>query len=252
VLYNLGRVASAQHDHAQGLRYYRQYLTDGGAQVPAPRRLEVETEIQKLSARVGHLRVIVDVAGAEVSVDDVPVGIAPLAAPVPVNAGRRRVMATAPTLTPVARVVEVAGEETITVSLALPVPRPAPPVVVDAPPPPVFVRERPRPLPAPKKARWPAVLGWTTTGLLAAGSAAAGVLALTSARDLQQLREAYPASLEELEHAQSKTRRYALAADGLLAGTALCAALSLYLSFSGPSDSTVAVGPGSVSLSRRF
>lgn len=255
VLYNLGRVATAQHDYAGALRYYRQYLADGGGQVAAARRAEVEGELPKLVGRVGHLRIMVDVAGAEVSVDDVPVGISPLAAPVLVNAGRRRVVASAPNLNAVARVVEVAGEETVTVSLALPVPRPSPhPVAAVAPPAPSFVRQRPRPAPAPppRKRQWPAVLGWTATGLLAAGTAVTGVMALSSSRDLQQLRSDYPASLDELEAAQRRTRRTALLADGLLAGTALCAALSLYLSFSGPGESTVAVGPGSVALSGRF
>jgi tetratricopeptide (TPR) repeat protein len=253
VLYNLGRVASAQHDYASALRFYRQYLSDGGAQVAAQRRQEVDAEIQKLAGRVGQLRVIVDLVGAEISVDDLSVGISPLPAPVLVNAGRRRVVAAAPNHPPVARVVEVAGEETVTATLALPVPRPAP-VVPAIPEPRPVVRERPRPAPppAPPRRRWPAVLGWTTTGLLAAGAATTGVLALSSARDLQQRRDAYPASLEELEWAQRKTRRLALIADGLLAGTAVCAALSLYLSFSGPGESTVAVGPGSVSLARRF
>jgi hypothetical protein len=254
VLYNLGRVASAMHDYASALRHYRQYLTEGGAQLSGPRRVEVEGELQKLIGRVGQLRVIVDVAGAEITVDDVSVGVSPLPTAVAVNAGKRKVVAVAPHLPPVARLVDVAGEESVTVTMAIPMPRPIPLPEVAAP-----VAPPPRPVAAPGPPRemahrrtWPIVLTWTTTGLLAAGTATAGLLALRDSRDLRDLRESYPISYDELAAAQKKTRRSALLADGLLAGTALFAALSLYVTLSGPGETAVSVGPASLGLSGRF
>jgi hypothetical protein len=253
VLYNLGRVASAQHDYAAALRFYRQYLADGGTQVPAPRRQEVEGELEKLVGRVGQLRVVVDTAGAEVSVDDVPAGISPLPDAVLVNAGRRRVVVAAPGVPPEARVVEVAGEEMVTVTLALHVARAAPPRLVARPEPRPLVEARPRATPSAADRRtWPIVLAWTTTGLLAAGSAVTGLMAMTASRDLRALRDSYPVSLDELTDARRKTRDRALVADGLLAAAAVSGALSLYLSLSGPAESTVFLGPGSVQLAGRF
>ena len=257
VLYNLGRVAAALHDYATALRHYRQYLAEGGAQIIPPRRQEVEAEIQKLVSRVGQLRVMVDVAGAEITVDDISVGVSPLSAPVLVNAGKRRVVATAHNVPPVARLVDVAGEETATVTMTIPLPAPAPPPVAVAPvappPRPLAVRQpRPPREPPPQKRTWPTVVAWTSTGLLAAGATAAGLVALRDSRDLRDLRESYPVSFEELSAAQRKTRNSALLADGLMAGTVLAAALSLYVTLSGPSETTVAVAPGSISVSRRF
>ncbi|HXU83196.1 MAG TPA: hypothetical protein VN914_17500, partial [Polyangia bacterium] len=114
------------------------------------------------------------------------------------------------------------------------------------------VQRPPTRQPPPRKRTWPTVVAWTTTGLLAAGAGAASLVALRDSRDLRDLRESYPVSYDELTEAQHKTRNSALLADGLLAGTALAAALSLYVTLSGPGETTVAVGPGSVSLSRRF
>jgi len=255
VLYNLGRVASALHDYATALRHYRQYLAEGGAQIAPPRRLEVEGELQKLAARVGQLRVMVDLAGAEITVDDVSVGVSPLREPVLVNAGKRRVVVTAPSVAPVARLVEVAGEETLTVTIAVPLPAlPPPPAAAApvAPPRPLVAQKARAPHEPARKRTWPVVVSWTATGLLAAGTGAAGLLALRDSRDLRDLRESYPVSYEELAAAQHKTRNSALVADGLLAGTVLMAALSLYVTLSGPSETTVAVGPGSLQLKGRF
>jgi hypothetical protein len=256
VLYNLGRVAGAMHDYAAALRHYRQYLAEGGAQILPPRRAEVEAEVQKLSGRVGQLRVMVDVAGAEISVDDSSVGVSPLASPVLVNAGKRRVVVTVPNVAPVSRLVDVAGEETVTVTMSVPLPAPAPPPVVASPAPPSALRPA---APPPRRSRdaahkrtWPVVLTWTATGLLAAGSATAGLLALRDSRDLRDLRESYPVAYDDLVAAQNRTRTAALVADGLLAGTALFTALSLYVTLSGPSETTVAVGPASLSLSGKF
>jgi hypothetical protein len=115
------------------------------------------------------------------------------------------------------------------------------------------VEQKARPSRQPARKRtWPTVVSWTATGLLAAGAGAAGLLALRESRDLRDLRESYPVSYDELFAAQHKTRNSALVADGLLAGTVLMTALSLYVTLSGPSETTVAVGPGTVELKGRF
>jgi hypothetical protein len=245
VLYNLGRVSAQLHDYAMAMRHYRQYLTDGGSQVAGARRQEVEEELRKLATRVGQLRVVVDMAGAEISVDDVVIGRTPLAGTIPVNAGQRRVVVTAPHLAPVARVVEVAGEDTVAVALAL-----RPPPAAAAPPAAVYRARATRR--SPERRIWPLAVSWTATGLCAAGTAMAGVMALRTSHDLRDLRDSYPVTFDELQAAQSRTRRSALLADGLLVGTALLTGISLYLTLSGPRESSVSLGPDGVQLRGRF
>jgi hypothetical protein len=199
--------------------------------------------------------VVVDVAGAEVSIDDVPVGISPLRDPVLVNAGKRRIVVTAPNVAPEARVVDVAGEDTVTAALTLHLVRPAPrelaPLVAVPRP---SLRRRPRAAePVAHRRTWPIVVCWTTTGLVAAGSAMAGLMALKASQDQRDLRDSYPVTLDELAEAQRRTRNAALLTDGLLAGTALFTALSLYVTLSGSGENTtLSVGPGSLRLSGRF
>jgi hypothetical protein len=169
-----------------------------------------------------------------------------------VNAGKRRVVVTALDAPPVARLVDVAGEELVTVALQVQLPatpRPSAPRSTGDPRP--FLQERAR-SPRPATRTWPLALCWTTTGLLAAGTAVAGVVALGAARDLQQHRDAFPASPEELADARHKARVAAFATDGLLTATALMTAVSLYVTLSGPGDTSVAVGPGSLRWSGRF
>ena len=87
-------------------------LADGGAKVPVDRRNEVEAEILALKPRVAEVTVTVHRDGAptapvddaEVFADDVPVctatavrsctGRSPLASPILLNAGRRKITAT--------------------------------------------------------------------------------------------------------------------------------------------------------------
>src|SRR5439155_20286735 len=177
------------------------------------------------------------------------------------NAGKRGVVVTARNATPEARVVEVAGEETVTVTLALHLVRPA------APTPQVSLPAR-RPLgdglspierrrtareATTERSAWPVVLTWTTTGLLAAGTTVAGLTAISASRDLHDLRDSYPVALEDLQQSQRRARRAAYVTDALLAGTALLAGLSLYVTLSGPTErTTLSVGPGSLHLSGRF
>src|SRR5262245_21739869 len=95
ILYNLGQVSYQRHDYANALRYFRQYLTDGGNAIPIDRQNEVAGDVVRLEQRVGRLELETVEPGTEVFVDDVQVGTTPLPAPVPVNEGRRKIDVTA-------------------------------------------------------------------------------------------------------------------------------------------------------------
>src|SRR6185369_3894831 len=94
VLYNIGQTARELKDYAAALTAYERYLRDGGAKVLAPRKKEVQGAIDELKKKVGAIKITTNVDGAEVLVDDVSVGKTPLADPVVVNVGRRKLSAT--------------------------------------------------------------------------------------------------------------------------------------------------------------
>src|SRR5262245_47373416 len=91
ILYNLGQVSYQRHDYANALRYFRQYLTEGGNAIPIDRQNEVAGDVVRLEQRVGRVEIQAVEPGMEVYVDDVLVGTTPLDAPIAVNEGRRKI-----------------------------------------------------------------------------------------------------------------------------------------------------------------
>jgi hypothetical protein len=74
-------------------------------------------------------------------------------------------------------------------------------------------------------------VGWTATGVFAAGAAASGLLMLSALDERRQL-ESRPATTDEVDDAESRARRYALAADVLSAAAIVSAGVSLYFTLS--------------------
>jgi hypothetical protein len=259
ILYNLGQVSYQRHDYAAALRYFRQYLLDGDDAVPEDRHREVAGAIVDLEQHVGRIDIQTVDDGAEVFVDDVLIGTTPLRALVSVNAGRRKLDVVARNGEHRTRFVEVAGGEIASVAfprldsrpgdagparaaearpaLSLSPPKPAPaaaaaPLPAAAPPaaasvPVVAATPAPRRAPFPWKS-------WTLTGLLAGGAATTGVIALLSKRDLNDQLNMFPQDPGEVDYYQRRTRGFAMATDGLMIGTTLMAAISLYLTFRDP------------------
>src|SRR6185503_10103767 len=93
LLYDIAQICFQMTDYPCALRTFTRYLEQGKGDVPAQRRDEVQADIEKLKARVALLRITTSKPGAEIFVDDVSVGKAPLAEPVMVSAGRRKVEA---------------------------------------------------------------------------------------------------------------------------------------------------------------
>jgi hypothetical protein len=249
LLYNLGQVTYQRHDHAAALRYFRQYLTDGVDQISAERRQEVTADITDLEQRVGRLQIETPEDGAEVFVDDVLVGKTPLRALIAVNGGPRKVDVVARSGEHQTRQVDVGSGEILRV--------PFPRLTLVAPPPP------PRPAPAPAPITIAAVAtpaatsshavpelvatsspsrparsfpwkSWTLTGLLAGSAAITGSIAVNAKHDLDYQLQQFPADDIEIDYDRRRTHGFALATDGLLIGTALMTAVSLYLTFRDP------------------
>ncbi len=264
ILYNLGLVHRQLNDFAAALRAFRQYLTEGGAKIPPPRKAEVERHIKELEPRVATATIEVDVSGAEITVDDLAVGTSPLADPVLLNVGKRKISAKIPGKPAATRVIVVAGGDSVTVKLevAEAKPSPATPVATTSPTTSGTTSTKPT---GPTKAREVPWVAWGITGALAAGAGVMGFLAYRSSSDLSDQRATPGASRDDLDAAQSRTRTFALVTDVLLVGTVVAAGVSTWLTLRTPSPSSdtatsstssvkvqVGLGLGSFSLAGSF
>jgi hypothetical protein len=228
---------------------FSRYLAEGGSELPADRRDEVQREVTRLQGRVGRLRIVVDRPGAEVSVDDVAVGRTPLAEPVLVAAGRPRVQVSLSGYAPVSRVVEVAGQETANVEIGLISETPLTvagggraPAVDAAAAESAQAVSRPVPL-AP----------WVVTGVLAAGAGITGALALWSSSDLKKARQELDADVTALDSRSTRTKRLALATDVLLGSAVVAAGIATYFTVARPTERVaLSVTPGGLLVSGAF
>ncbi len=171
LLYNIGQVNAQLSNYAGALRAFEKYLSEGGADVSAGRRAEVEKEIQTLRGRTANLTVRANVPDAEILVDGLPLtGQAPDSAFM-VNAGVRRIGIRKPGYELAERVLTLAGGDSIEVKLDM----------VESP---SGSSNQPFTLPPPRKERSYVWVGWVGTGVLAAGAVITGIAALGASNDL--------------------------------------------------------------------
>ena len=227
VLYNLGQTSLELQDYASALTAFRKYLDEGGKDVPAARRAQVEGEIKKLEGRVARVVVKTNLEGAEVQVDDVTVAKSP--GTILVSAGRRKIAVVKAGSPPQSRTVDVAGGDEMTVDLEVAPPAPPPPTppptnTTVTPPPPVTTVSAPPPA-APEgggglsTATW---VGIITTGTLAVGAGVMGGVALASKSSYDSAL-ATPNAGAKIQDARSQTKAFALTTD-ILAGAAIVSA----------------------------
>lgn len=269
ILYNIGQVHRQRNDYASALRAFERYLKEGGAEIDAKRKADIDREIAQLRVRVATLQISTNVPGVEISIDDESVGKTPLPQGVLVNSGKRRVTASKEGRVPVTKVINVAGADTqkIDIELLEPTGSGAAPTATAAPTaaPSSTATGAPSSAPSstasvtPEKAATPWV-AWTITGLLGAGAAVTGVLALGAASDLKDKRDKPGATRSALDDASSSTKTLALVSDLLWVGTAVAGGVSIYLTVrEPPKDSGKTVGPvrlgiapGALNLSGSF
>jgi hypothetical protein len=250
VLYNIGQVYFQLQDYAGALNALDRYLTEGGSQVPAIRRDEVKKDIEKLKSRVANLEITANVPDAEIAIDDVPIGKAPLPKPVLVSAGRHKVSASKEGRLPATKVVDIAGTDTLRVSLELAepsattvvtpppgdTPKTTPPDVPTDPPttPPIASTTTTTPPPPPDSgSSAPIVAGWAITGGFTVGAVILGIFALDASSDLETQRATAGSTREQLDDAQSKTVTFALVTDILAAGAIVAGGVSIFLTVRG-------------------
>ncbi|HEY4116544.1 MAG TPA: tetratricopeptide repeat protein [Byssovorax sp.] len=243
VLYNIGQVSFQLQDYPGALAALQRYLTEGGRNVPGTRRAEVERDIEKLKQRVANLEVIVNVDGADISVDDASVGKSPLGKPLLVGAGKHRVTVARAGYTSGAKLVEIASQDSQKVEFQLTetqsaAPAPIPQIAPASGEPPAASSSTPATPPPPKGPNYtPAIIAWSATGAVTIGAVITGVLALGASSDLKKDRETAFVSRDTLDSAGSKTSTMALVTD-ILGGTAIVGAgISIYLTVSASSSS---------------
>ncbi|WP_437968302.1 hypothetical protein WMF04_02940 [Sorangium sp. So ce260] len=237
VLYNVAGACYQLKDYACALRAFERYLTDGGAQIAADRRAEVERDIAVLRGRVAAVALSTSVPGVEIAVDDVPVGRTPLAEPLLMSAGRRRIVAAAAGRPAVTRVIDVAGGDRVELRLEIP-DAPAqqavsagPRLVAPSPEQPGVPVDR-----APRRERSAPILPWIATGALAAGAAVTGVLALGASGALDAELGAFPGDARSIERERTRTATLALTADLLAGAAVLVGGVALYLTVAGGAE----------------
>lgn len=250
--YNIGQVRYAMHDYAAAIDAYRRYLDQGGDKIPSSRREQVQKELNELAQRVAKLTIDVDVPGAEILIDDAPVGTSPLAAPLIVNSGIRLVTVRHPDYLPQTRRITLAGNVQDKVSFTLvghgtPAGQEAasgtstaskgptapesssgaPPFAVEgslgsgSTPQADTTRHH-----ASSTAMW---IGWATTGALAVGATVTGVITLSKNSKLADDRGRLEVSDAQIEGQASHVHTLAIVTDVLMAGAVVAGGVSLWL-----------------------
>jgi hypothetical protein len=242
VLYDIGQSYYLLQKYSDALSAFENYLSKGGAHIPAARRASVENDLRTLRTRVGHVAVTVTEDGDDVSVDDQSVGTSPMKDPVLVSVGHRKVTVTKAGRPPVDKFVDVAAGDSIKVAFDMTASAPPPPAPTPAAPP--APAEPPPAATPPSASQGPAAapgggapgpssrggvwIPWTVTGVLAVGTVVTGVLALTSQATYSQQLGDFPGNPGAIADDRNRAKAFAIANDVLLGATAVSLGVSLY------------------------
>jgi tetratricopeptide (TPR) repeat protein len=215
--YNLGQTLYQLQDYAGAVRAFEQYLAEG--EVALERRKEVEADLAKLRPRVAQLVLVVNVPGAEVSIDDEPRGKLQKE-PLLVSAGRRRISVTASGFQTETRVLDVAGTQKLDLTFEL---KPIGGVATAPTDGRASGAETARSRP---KSRTPFYIGLVATGVLGAGTGVMAIVASSKHADYEKAL-GVPNNAQGIADARSSTRSTALVADVLGGATAVAAGLTI-------------------------
>jgi tetratricopeptide (TPR) repeat protein len=229
ILYNIAQTCFEVHDYVNALKYYRQYLADGGADISGPRKSSVEELIQKLNSRIAFVEVSVNVEGAQISVDDVPVGISPLDGPIPLNPGARRVSASKAGLAVATRTLTVAGSDKQSLTLTLRDPATLVPGPSDE-----SAVELSSQAKSPSESNAALVTALAATGVCAVTTGVFGWLAVRAKNDFNRDLDTLNVSQSQMDNHRSRLQTFALVTDIAAAATVVSGAVSLYFVLARP------------------
>ena len=256
VLYNIAQTQYALHDFVGAYKSLLQYMAEGGAEISADRRTQVDEMTVKLVGRIAHLQISTNVAGADIRVDDVSVGTSPLPGPVAVNVGTRKVSASKAGSPEAVRVLTVAGRENVKVEFEIAVPalastNPAPGAMSPSASLPTSLVAKKQAQALPSRAGL--IVSLSTTAALAVGTGVFGYLALGAQKDLNDQVKIYPNTRHNIEDARTKSKNYGYLTDALGAATLVSGGVALYFALShggdpqkpksGKADAPIVVSP---------
>jgi hypothetical protein len=213
ILYNIGLAYKQLNNYVDALTAFERYLSEGGAEVPADRRTAVTKEIAEIRPRIARVTVTANVPGADIAIDDVAIGKAPLAAPIAVNPGVRKISAAARGHLPATKTITVGGSEKVDVVLDLQI----------LPTETKFVERKSNP--------WtvPTVIGWSATGAGVVATTIFGVLALGAKKDQEKTNANFGSTKDERDSARTKTTTLSTVTDVLGITTVVFAGASVYM-----------------------
>jgi tetratricopeptide (TPR) repeat protein len=255
VLYNIGEAEYQLQDYASALVTFEHYLAE--APPNEAHHAEVESNVDILRARVGHISVTTIPGAADVFVDDQPAGRTPIDKPVLVSIGHRKITASLPGRPPITRYVDVAADDNVVVTLQLPQPQDA---SSSSQPLPSFSHSADPP-PHPHSNATLHAVEWIGAGALAAGALTFGALAIHSSDQLKDDRASFPTTATTLNHDASLTTTYSIVADSLGGAALVLGGIALVSTLTSPSPQTtgatqpgtrVMLGPGSARLEVTF
>lgn len=243
IQYNIGLSEVALGNAAAAVEAFGVYLREGGDRIPAARRAQVELEVARLSKQLAWLTLEVEDPQSEITLDGVLLPHGSRSRQLRVNSGKHTVAVRSSDGTLKTQTVQVAPGQEQRLHFDAPA-RGASGAGVQASPPNVQVAAPPQ-----RSLRW---ITWGVTGALGAGAAVTGILAINAHADERDAQTRQGVTAGELQDARDKVGNLALATDVLLAGTAIAAGVSLYLTLkpsgSGEPHTALIVGPGSLAL----
>ncbi len=221
VLFNIGLCKMESRDPAGALSAFRRYVSEGGERLDATKRANVDALLKKLELSVASLTVKSDAPpGTEVRIDDERVGTLPLAAPLTVRTGRRKVSLVSGSQRADKTIDVVSGESpnvelslpTAPVPVAMPMPR------ADEPPRKENASDGPGALWVP----------WTLAGAFGAAAVVTGVVAVGARNDAETARATFGAARGDIDSPNEKATTFAAVTDVLLGATVISAGIGTY------------------------
>jgi PEGA domain len=238
ILYNLGQVNLQLNHYADAMAALEKYVREGGNDVPQQHRADVDKQLAALRDRTAHITITTNIPGVEIAIDDAVVGMTPLPPNLLVDAGSHRVTATKADYRLATKSVTLVGMEQQNVTLTLTK---------------EGIAWRPAEAP-PANYVW---VGWATTGALAAGAIATGLLAYNANNEVNSLRKQTGLTTNEIPSEETTVKAWGIASDVLTGAAVVAGGVSLYFTLrktkEAPKPSTtVGVGPGSVVVQGSF
>jgi tetratricopeptide (TPR) repeat protein len=243
VLYNIAQAYVELHDYVNAYTTLKDYVQHGGDELSAARRTQVDELNRKLEKRIAYLEIICNLDDADIRVDDISVGTSPLAFPVLVNAGPRRLSAVKPGYPVAARILTVAGTDRSKVTLEIVTPLEVQPSKLATAPTatpalakPASPRLREAEPPTLASRRW-LIVSLSMAGGCAVATGISGWQMLAAKNDFDSEVAKTPYSKPVAESARSRAMTYQSLTYGFGAATLAAGGVALYLALTGDGDS---------------